>query len=105
MDLFVPAANRPNYSDFHAMILPTIASLVPYHQVIGQHTQKNIIEALRSGLFSRIPQVCVHALTVMLLEMPEMMLRHLPDVLLEMSKMSTTGKVAVPVLEFLSSKC
>lgn len=63
-----------------------------------------MIEALTSGLFSRNPQVCVHALTVMLLEMPDSMLRHLPDVLLEMSKMSTTVNVAVPVLEFLSSK-
>lgn len=40
----------------------------------------------------------------MLLEMLELMLRHLPDILLEMSKMSTTLNVAVPVLEFLSSK-
>lgn len=105
MDLFVPAMNRPNFAELHALILPNIASLVPYHQVIGQHTQKHMIEALTSGLFSRNPQVCVHALTVMLLEMPEMMLRHLPDVLLEMSKMSTTVNVAVPVLEFLSSEC
>lgn len=104
MDLLVPSTNRPNFAELHALILPNIASLVPYHQVIVQHTQKNMIEALTSGLFSRNPQVCVHALTVMLLEMPEMMLRHLPDVLLEMSKMSTTVNVAVPVLEFLSSK-
>lgn len=104
MDVLSPATNRPNFAELHALILPNIASLVPYHQVIIQHTQKNMIEALRSGLFSRNPQVCVHALTVMLLEMPEMMLRHLPDVLLEMSKMSTTVNVAVPVLEFLSSK-
>lgn len=104
MDLLVPSANRPNFAELHALILPNIASLVPYHQVIGPHTQKNMIEGLTSGLFSRNPQVCVHALTVMLLEMPEMMLRHLPDVLLEMSKMSTTVNVAVPVLEFLSSK-
>lgn len=105
MDLLTSSMNRPNYTELHALILPNIASLVPYHQVIGQHTQKHMIEALTSGLFSsRNPQVCVHALTVMLLEMPEMMLRHLPDVLLEMSKMSTTVNVAVPVLEFLSSE-
>lgn len=85
------------------MVLPTIASLVPFHQFLGQRIQKEMIEALRSGLFLRNPRVCVNALTVMLLEMPEMMLRLLPDVLLQMSKMSSTVTVAVPVLEFLSS--
>lgn len=62
-----------------------------------------MIDTLRSGLFLRNPRVSVNALTVMLLEMPEMMLRLLPDVLLQMSKMSSTVAVAVPVLEFLSS--
>lgn len=68
-------------------------------------TQKELIEALRSGLFSRNPRVCVYALTILLLEVPDIMLRNVPEVLLEMSKMSTTVNVAVPVLEFLSSKC
>lgn len=64
-----------------------------------------IVQSLRPGLLSLDPHVCVHALTVMLLEVLEIMLRHLPDILTDMSKMSTTLNVAVPVLEFLSSKC
>lgn len=64
-----------------------------------------IVQSLRPGLLSLDPHVCVHAFTVMLLEVLEIMLRHLPDILLDMSKMSTTLNVAVPVLEFLSSKC
>lgn len=58
---------------------------------------------LVKGLYSKTPRVSVHAFTLMLLEMPEMMLRHLPDILLEISKVTTTINVAVPVLEFLSS--
>lgn len=46
----------------------------------------------------------MQAFTVMLMEMLELMLRHLADILLDMSRMSTTLNVAVPVLEFLSSK-
>lgn len=92
--------NKRSLPDF---VLPTIASLVPYHQFLGQRVQKEMIDALRSGLFLRNPRVSVNALTVMLLEMPEMMLRLLPDVLLQMSKMSSTVTWAVPVLEFLSS--
>lgn len=96
--------DKPSSSDFYSMILATIGSLVPYHYFLGQRTQKDMVDALRGGLFTRRPRICVDALTVMLLEMPEMMLRHLPEVLLEMSKMSTTVNVAVPVLEFLSCK-
>lgn len=96
--------DKPSSSDFYSMILATIGSLVPYHHFLGQRTQKDMVDALRGGLFTRRPRICVDALTVMLLEMPEMMLRHLPEVLLEMSKMSTTVNVAVPVLEFLSCK-
>lgn len=93
---------KPSISDYYALVLPTIAGLIPHHQYLRPQTQTHIIESLR--LCSRHPRVCVHALTVALLEMPEIMLRHLPDILLEMSKMSTTLNVAVPVLEFLSSK-
>lgn len=96
---------KPSLSDFHTMILATIASLVPYHTHLNQRTQKEMIESLTLGLFLRNPRVCVNALTVMLLEIPEMILRQLPDVLLQMSKMSSTVTVAVPVLEFLSSEC
>lgn len=95
--------SKPSLSDFNGMVLVTIASLVPYHHYFDQTTQQKIIDALRTGLFSRKPRVCVDAFTVMLLEMPEVM-RHLAEVLLQMSKISTTVNVAVPVLEFLSSK-
>lgn len=100
----VPAISRPTLAEFDDIILPVIAGLVPYHQMLMAITQKEIIEALRTGLFSRTPIVCVYALTILLLEVPDIMLRSLPEVLLEMSKMSTTINVAVPVLEFLSSK-
>lgn len=40
----------------------------------------------------------------MLMEILELMLRHLAEILFDMSRMSTTLNVAVPVLEFLSSE-
>lgn len=93
------------------MILAIVAALIPYHHGVDstlclspQTMNRIIIQSLRPGLLSLDPHVCVHAFTVMLLEVPEIMLRHLPEILLEMSKMSTTLNVAVPVLEFLSSK-
>lgn len=93
---------KPGLSDFYSLVLPAIAGLIPYHQYLSGRSKEHIIESLR--LCSRHPRACAQALTVALLEMPDIMLRHLPEVLLEMSKMSTTLNVAVPVLEFLSSK-
>lgn len=44
------------------------------------------------------------ALTTCILEMRDVMVKLLPEVLLSMSKLSATTQIAVPVLEFLSSK-
>lgn len=65
-----------------------------------------MIQCLRPGLLSleNTPRVCIQAFTVMLMEILELILRHLADILFDMSRMSTTLNVAVPVLEFLSSK-
>lgn len=102
IEIFI--TSKPVLSDFQSLILATIAALIPYHQYLRQPTQNGIINSLRPGLLSLDPYVSVQAFTVMLLEMLELMLRHLADILLDMSKMSTTLNVAVPVLEFLSSK-
>lgn len=66
-----------------------------------------MIGCLRPGLLSleNTPRVCIQAFTVMLMEILDLMLRHLAEILFDMSRMSTTLNVAVPVLEFLSSKC
>lgn len=50
-----------------------------------------------------IPNV-VMALTTCVLEMRDIMVKLLPEVLLNMSKLSATNQIAVPVLEFLSSE-
>lgn len=44
------------------------------------------------------------ALTTCILEMRDIMVKLLPEVLLNMSKLSATTQIAVPVLEFLSSE-
>lgn len=44
------------------------------------------------------------ALTTCILEMRDIMVKLLPEVLLNMSKLSATIHIAVPVLEFLCSK-
>lgn len=95
----------PTALDFHIMILPVIASLIPYQQYCEQGVQKTLIDTLKSALtYSRQPKTCVQAFTVMVLEVPDILFRYLPEVLCEMSKMSNTKNVSIPVLEFLSSE-
>jgi tuberous sclerosis 2 len=96
-DNFVP---KPSQSDFHNLVLPVIASLPTYHQFLEPPTQTKIVDALRKGLRTKI---CVQALTILILEMPDTLVRELPEVLLQMSKLSDTVNTAVAVLEFLSS--
>ncbi|XP_067647622.1 tuberin [Eurosta solidaginis] len=92
----------PTSDEVNALFLPAIASLVIYHQSISSHQINTLILALCSGIFSGTANVCINTLTTMILEMPDTLTRTLPDILLQMSKMSDTTVVAIPVLEFLS---
>lgn len=52
----------------------------------------------------RTPQPYINALTIFTLEMRETMVKMLPEVLLDLSKISDTKAIASPMLEFLSSQ-
>lgn len=106
IDTFISSTNKPQLSDFQALVITAIAALIPYHQNLSSQIQNRMITCLRPGLLSleNTPRVCIQAFTVMLMEILELILRHLADILFDMSRMSTTLNVAVPVLEFLSSK-
>ncbi|XP_055707088.1 tuberin isoform X2 [Phlebotomus papatasi] len=103
VDNYIAVTGKPSLSEFHLLVLPAIAALITYHQHLVSGTLKNIIDVLKLGLFCRNPRVCVHALTIMTLEIPDTFIKYAPEVLLEMSKISNTQLVAIPVLEFLST--
>lgn len=101
-----PIPIKPTLTDAQALVINVIPALIPYHQSLSRDIQNRMITCLRPGLLSleNTPRVCIQAFTIMLMEILELMLRHLAEILFEMSRMSTTLNVAVPVLEFLSSK-
>ncbi|XP_053679837.1 tuberin [Anopheles nili] len=101
--LHVPPNMHPKMSDYMELILPALSSLAMYHQHLDINTQKNIIDALKQGLISRRPHESIRTLTILLLEMPEQLMPKMADLLLELSKMTGTKMVALPVLEFLST--
>lgn len=52
----------------------------------------------------RTPQPYINALTMFTLEARDTMVKMLPEVLLDLSKISDTQAIASPMLEFLSSE-
>ncbi|XP_033750286.1 tuberin-like isoform X2 [Pecten maximus] len=90
-------------SDFHAFIFPVLASMVSYHKYLDRNRQKELIKCLEFGLVSKCAKLCTNALRLCTLEMQEVMMRQLPSVLLQLSKISATVSMAIPVLAFLSS--
>lgn len=96
---------KSSIDELYSLVLPAIAALVIYHQFILQAHQFKIIKVLKIGILSKpIAKICIDTLTTIILEMPDALMRQLPHILLEMSKMSDITPVAIPVLEFLSSE-
>lgn len=59
---------------------------------------------MQVGLTARCASQCVTSLTTCTLEMRDAMNKLLTEVLLNLSKISATVHIAIPILEFLSSK-
>lgn len=100
-------ATPPDYDakDIQSLLLLAMTSLMTYNQTLNVLTQKQLLDSLVNGGISlQLASITVPAMTVMLLEIPDMIFRCVPDILLVLSKLSATPQVAVPVLEFLSSE-
>ncbi|KAM3956957.1 LOW QUALITY PROTEIN: TSC complex subunit tuberin [Aphomia sociella] len=99
-----PEARRPALSELHGAALPALCALAPHHAHLEPHTQQRIVRCLlRYGMVLRTPQPYINALTIFTLEMRETMVKMLPEVLLDLSKISDTKAIASPMLEFLST--
>ncbi|XP_067006155.2 tuberin isoform X2 [Anabrus simplex] len=90
-------------SEFHSHVFPVLTSLSSYHAYLESTLQQRLIKCLEFGLMSRCACQCVTALTICTLEMRDAMYKLLPEVLLNLSKISATVHIAIPILEFLST--
>ncbi|XP_059490501.1 tuberin isoform X2 [Neocloeon triangulifer] len=90
-------------SDLQSMVLLSLASLVSYP--LDSSMQQKIVKCLQLGLTTTTKCAidCMSALTLCTLDMQETMYKLLPEVLLKLSKISTTVFMAIPMLEFLST--
>ncbi|XP_066139931.1 tuberin isoform X2 [Euwallacea fornicatus] len=91
--------------DFHTIISLVLVNLASYHAYLDNPSQTKMIRCIMKCIISapKSSKPCISALMVCTLEMKEVMVKILPSVLLDLSKMSPTNHVAVPVLEFLST--
>ncbi|XP_039753773.1 tuberin isoform X2 [Pararge aegeria] len=91
-------------SELHAAALPALAALASYHAFLEPQTQQRIVRCLlKYGMVLRSPQPYINALTIFTLETRDTMVKMLPEVLLDLSKISDTKAIASPMLEFLST--
>lgn len=90
-------------SEFLSFLYPVLASLASYHNHLDPNHQRRLICSLECGLQSRCAAQVVSALTTCTLEMKDAMYKLLPEVLLNLSKISDTVTIALPILSFLST--
>lgn len=101
---------RVSKPDFHCSVLLVLVHLASYHNYMDQMHQQKLIRCLMMCTTTAAPRTqnslkhCISALTICTLEMKEAMVKLLPEVLLNLSQKSATVHIAIPVLEFLSSK-
>ncbi|XP_012271509.1 tuberin isoform X2 [Orussus abietinus] len=90
-------------SEFRVHVFPVLASLASYHAHLEPNLQQRLIKCLEVGLTARCASQCVTSLTTCTLEMRDAMNKLLSEVLLNLSKISATVHLAIPILEFLST--
>lgn len=66
--------------------------------------QRELVQCLETGLIYRCAKQCVVALTMCTVEMPDIMIKLLPSLIVKLTHISATVAMASPMLEFLSSE-
>ncbi|XP_072035978.1 tuberin-like isoform X2 [Amphiura filiformis] len=92
-----------NRADYYEQVYRVLTAVVPYHNLLENRQQVDLVKCLETGLKLKCHQQCVDGLTLCVIEMQDIMVKILPSIILQMSKMSTTQQMAIPVLEFLFS--
>ncbi|KAJ1962439.1 Tuberous sclerosis 2-like protein, partial [Dipsacomyces acuminosporus] len=85
-----------------------LTSAVHYNSLLRRDQQDVLIAAFIDGLTvnsttSTTPQICLHGLTVSILEMPNAVVRSLPHILHQLVMISSSPQISVHLLEFLSA--
>uniref|UniRef100_A0A673I6E7 Tuberin n=1 Tax=Sinocyclocheilus rhinocerous TaxID=307959 RepID=A0A673I6E7_9TELE len=90
-------------TDVQLAVVPVLTALTSYHSYLEQCRQRELVQCLEKGLIYRCAKQCVVALTMCTVEMPDIMIKLLPALIVKLTHISATVAMASPMLEFLST--
>uniref|UniRef100_A0A8C3X4F7 Tuberin n=1 Tax=Catagonus wagneri TaxID=51154 RepID=A0A8C3X4F7_9CETA len=90
-------------TDLHLAVVPVLTALISYHNYLDKTRQREMVYCLEQGLIYRCASQCVVALAVCSVEMPDIIIKALPVLVVKLTHISATASMAIPLLEFLST--
>uniref|UniRef100_A0A674JAH7 Tuberin n=1 Tax=Terrapene triunguis TaxID=2587831 RepID=A0A674JAH7_9SAUR len=90
-------------NDLHLAVVPVLTALISYHNYLDKAKQREMVYCLEHGLIYRCANQCVVALSVCSVEMPDIIIKALPVLIVKLTHISATANMAIPLLEFLST--
>ncbi|XP_066546134.1 tuberin isoform X3 [Amia ocellicauda] len=90
-------------TDVQLAVVPVLTAITSYHNYLEQARQRELVQCLETGLIYRCAKQCVVALTMCTVEMPDIMIKLLPALIVKLTHISATVTMASPMLEFLST--
>ncbi|XP_062915410.1 tuberin isoform X5 [Mobula hypostoma] len=90
-------------TDVQLVVVPVLTVITSYHVYLDQTKQREFVHCLDTGLIYRCAKQCVVTLTMCIIEMPDIMVKLLPGIILKLTHISATLTMAIPMLEFLST--
>ncbi|TSK18061.1 Tuberin [Bagarius yarrelli] len=90
-------------TDVQLSVVPVLTALTSYHSYLEQSRQRELVQCLDTGLIYRCAKQCVVALTMCTVEMPDIMIKLMPALIVKLTHISATVTMASPMLEFLST--
>ncbi|MGH0115421.1 UNVERIFIED_CONTAM: hypothetical protein FKN15_000056 [Acipenser sinensis] len=86
-------------TDAQLGVVPVLAALTSFHNYLEQGRQRELVQCL----ICRCGRQCVVSLTMCTIEMPDIMVKLLPALIVKLTHISATVVMASPMLEFLST--
>ncbi|XP_054636300.1 tuberin isoform X5 [Dunckerocampus dactyliophorus] len=90
-------------TDVQLAVVPVLTAITSYHNYLEQSRQRELVQCLETGLIYRCAKQCVVALTMCTVEMPDIMIKLLPALIVKLTHISATVAMASSMLEFLST--
>ncbi|XP_054991382.1 tuberin isoform X2 [Sorex araneus] len=90
-------------TDLHLAVVPVLTALISYHDYLDKARQRELVYCLEQGLIFRCASQCVVALAICSVEMPDVIIKALPVLVVKLTHISATASMAIPLLEFLST--